>query len=62
MKGKKMELITDLVWEEMLPVLRKIGVRVGQEADCRCFVTGVAWILRTGAQWRELPEQCLQAV
>lgn len=31
-------------------------VYVGQEAACGRFLDGVYWIMRTGAQWRELPE------
>lgn len=32
-------------------------VYAGQQEACRRFVEGVHWILRTGAQWGELPER-----
>ena len=28
---------------------------VGDEAACKRFLDGVRWIVRSGAQWRELP-------
>lgn len=33
------------------------GVYAGSADACRRFLDGVHWILRTGAQWRELPDQ-----
>src|SRR5262245_24972665 len=33
------------------------GIYVKQEAKTRCFVEGILWVVRTRAQWRELPVQ-----
>ncbi len=32
-------------------------VYVGNEAACGRFLDGVHWMVRTGAQWRELPQR-----
>lgn len=44
--------------EKIISFLRGCpGVYVGQESQCVRFLSGVLWIMRTGAQWRELPKQ-----
>lgn len=45
-------------WEKILTFLRQQPhVYVGNEAKCHRFVEAVLWIMRTGAQWRELPQE-----
>lgn len=33
------------------------SIYAGNEAKCRIFVDAVHWIMRTGAQWRDLPDK-----
>ena len=43
-------------WEKIYSYLKKEKrVRVGNEEKTRVFLEGVYFIMRTGAQWRELP-------
>ena len=45
-------------WQRLLNELRAMpGVYVGQEKQCRRFIEAVLWMNKTGAQWRELPEE-----
>lgn len=50
--------IADKEWRKIRKFLRAHrNVYAGKEDACRRFVEGVHWILRSGAQWRELPER-----
>ena len=49
--------ISDNEWLWLLPQLQKIsGICIGNLDNCRLFIGAVLWILRSGAQWRTLPE------
>jgi transposase len=50
--------IPDPQWRKIYAFLKAHpDVYAGTQAKCRPFLEGVHWILRTGAQWRELPER-----
>ena len=49
--------IADHQWQKLYAFLRGHSrVYAGQEGEFRRFIEAVYWILRTGTQWRELPE------
>ena len=50
--------LTDASWSKMMPHISGNGLTRGAVGhDNRMFIEGVLWIVRTGAVWRELPEE-----
>ncbi len=50
--------IKDAQWRKIYSFLRAHpNTNANNQAKTRCFVEGVYWCLRTGAQWRDLPER-----
>ena len=57
MKTHRRHDISDRLWEKLKPHLPGRKGSVGRPAnDNRLYINGVFWILRTGAPWRDLPE------
>ncbi len=53
-----MAKLTDQQWSKMYQFLGTCdGIYVGNEAKTRRFIEAILWIVRTGAQWRELPDR-----
>ncbi|MFB7244363.1 transposase [Streptomyces populi] len=48
---------TDPQWERLEPLLPASNRRCGRWRDHRQVINGVPYRIRTGAQWRELPER-----
>ena len=50
--------LTSGEWDKILAFLcTRSDLYVGNEAQCRRFVTAILWIARSGAQWRLLPPE-----
>jgi transposase len=50
------EEITDAQWEQLRPLLPPQKPKTGRpNHDHRTVLSGIVWILRTGAPWRDLP-------
>lgn len=56
MEGRQ---ISDSQWQQIEDPLPGRPGPVGVTArDNRLFVDGVLWVLRSGAEWKDLPEEC----
>ncbi|KOV91046.1 transposase [Streptomyces sp. NRRL B-3648] len=49
--------LTDAQWERLVPLLPVSNGRCGRWRDHRQVVNGVLYRIRTGVQWRDLPER-----
>lgn len=48
------KVIDDEMWSQLEPLLPPPKGRHGQ--DDRLFLEAIAWIIRTGSPWRDMPE------
>ncbi|QQR49529.1 transposase [bacterium] len=52
------EYITNEAWRKIYQFLKKKKVfMLEMKVFVKRFIVGVYWILKTGAQWRELPDR-----
>jgi transposase len=50
--------LTDEQWEKLEPLLPPQKPKTGRpNKDHRTIINGIMWILKTGAQWEDLPER-----
>ena len=57
-KGMTNAELRDDQWSKIYAFLKQHPrAYAGQEMECRNFVEAILWILRSGAQWRLLPEK-----
>ena len=54
----KKEYINEFAWSKIFDFLRlQQNIYLMKETVCKNFIEAVFWMVRTGAQWRELPEK-----
>ncbi len=54
----KEQELTDAQWEQIRPLLPAQKPHIGRaNKDHRTVLSGIIWILRTGAPWKDLPER-----
>lgn len=52
------EYINEVAWRKIFCFLKRSkDIYPGTEAKCKNFLEAIYWMVRTGAQWRELPEK-----
>ena len=49
------QILTDEIWRQLEPLLPPPKGRHGR--DDRNFLEAVCWVVRTGAPWRDLPQE-----
>jgi len=49
------QVLTDDIWSKLQPLLPKPKGQHGK--DDRMFLEAVCWIVKTGAPWRDLPQE-----
>lgn len=50
--------LNDFQWIKIRSFLKADrNAYIGNEADCRRFVEGVLWMIRSGSEWRLLPSE-----
>jgi len=50
--------LDDSTWDKIYAYLKaRPKIHTADETSCRLFVDAVHWIMRTGAQWRDLPSE-----
>ena len=54
----KKKYISEEAWRKIFSFLKECKeVHAGLEYDCGKFIEAIFWMVRTGAQWCELPEK-----
>lgn len=54
----KKEYINEVAWCKIFSFLKKQkNIYIKTEARCKKFMEAIFWMARTGAQWRELPQE-----